>query len=97
MDYTAGGREFTFSIYAVILGLSPADETITVQDGVPGDYIPDMSGLSTPYFALQLAGGHVGLPILVLIFIFSRRVHRPASVVNFCLTWILYSVSYSLL
>ncbi|KIP05344.1 hypothetical protein PHLGIDRAFT_155474 [Phlebiopsis gigantea 11061_1 CR5-6] len=64
---------------------------------VPGDSTPDLSYLRTAYFALQLGGGHIGLPLLILIFVSSRRVYRPASVINFCSTWVVYSVSYSLL
>lgn len=58
--------------------------------------IIDLSYLSPSYLGLQLAGGHIGLPILVILFFSSRRIQRPATVINFCITWIIYSVSYSL-
>ncbi|KAI0803333.1 hypothetical protein BC629DRAFT_120101 [Irpex lacteus] len=57
----------------------------------------DSSALRSVYLALHIAGGHIGLPILVLTFFISKRVHRPATVINFCITWIVYSVSYTLL
>lgn len=65
-----------------------------MKDGVD---IPNLSRFKTSYFALHIAGGHIGMPILVLLFIVSKRVHRPASVINFCVTWVIYSVAYSLL
>ncbi|KAI0706114.1 hypothetical protein BC835DRAFT_1409746 [Cytidiella melzeri] len=53
--------------------------------------------LRSVYLTLHIAGGHIGLPILVSTFFLSKRVHRPATVINFCITWIIYSVSYTLL
>lgn len=37
------------------------------------------------------------MPILVLTFLFSKKVSRHPTIVNFCVTWILYSVSFCLL
>ncbi|GJE85818.1 hypothetical protein PsYK624_018970 [Phanerochaete sordida] len=59
--------------------------------------IPDLSRFQTAYFALFIAGGHVGVPALIILFTLSKQVHRPASVINFCITWVIYSVAYSLL
>ena len=64
---------------------------------MPGDDTPDLGYLRTVSFALQLSGGHIGLPLLILMFVLSKRTYRPASVINFCFAWIVYSVSYSLL
>lgn len=37
------------------------------------------------------------MPILVLTFLLSKKVSRHPTIVNFCVTWILYSISYCLL
>lgn len=39
----------------------------------------------------------IGLPILILTFLFAKSVHRHRTLVNFCITWLIYSVVYSLL
>ncbi|KAJ3555319.1 hypothetical protein NM688_g2642 [Phlebia brevispora] len=61
------------------------------------DNSSNLSYLSSVYFGIHMAGGHIGLPILVLLFFCSRRIYRPATVINFCIVWIIYSVSYSLI
>ncbi|KAI0347788.1 hypothetical protein BDW22DRAFT_1424054 [Trametopsis cervina] len=61
------------------------------------DTVPQSAGLRAAFLALHIAGGYIGIPILVLTFFFSKRVQRPATVINFCITWIIYSVSYTLL
>ncbi|KZS96265.1 hypothetical protein SISNIDRAFT_482851 [Sistotremastrum niveocremeum HHB9708] len=48
------------------------------------------------YIIIQILGGQIGLPLLLLTFIFSRSVRRDIVVGNFCLTWIISSVSFSL-
>ena len=58
---------------------------------------PDLSGLTPVFFAIHLAGGHIGLPILVGTFLFSKTAKRHPTIVNFCVTWIFYSVIYCLL
>ncbi|OCH94677.1 hypothetical protein OBBRIDRAFT_746913 [Obba rivulosa] len=52
--------------------------------------------LPIAYFVLQLLGGHIGLPLLVLTFLLSRKVPRRPTVINLCIVWILYSVTYCL-
>ncbi|KAI0082080.1 hypothetical protein K474DRAFT_1655414 [Panus rudis PR-1116 ss-1] len=59
--------------------------------------LPDLRDVSTPFLILHIIGGHVGLPILVSIFVLSNRTRRPPSLVNMCLTWILFSISHSLM
>ncbi|KAF8513696.1 hypothetical protein JB92DRAFT_2922235 [Gautieria morchelliformis] len=49
------------------------------------------------FFAFQIAGGHVGLPLLVLVSILFRKVHRDPAFFNFCLTWIVSSVVFCVL
>ncbi|KAF8496632.1 hypothetical protein JB92DRAFT_2989429 [Gautieria morchelliformis] len=51
----------------------------------------------TAFFAFQIAGGHIGLPLLALVSILSRKVHRDPAFFNFCLTWIVSSVVFCVL
>ncbi|KZT32789.1 hypothetical protein SISSUDRAFT_485903 [Sistotremastrum suecicum HHB10207 ss-3] len=48
------------------------------------------------YLAIQIIGGHIGLPFLILTFLWLN-VARSKVVVHFCVSWIVFSVSYSLL
>ena len=59
--------------------------------------LPDLSYLSGVFFTLLIAGGNVGLPLLVILLKASKRLRRPHSVPNLLVTWILFSVSYCLL
>ncbi len=58
---------------------------------------PDLKSLSSVFFALHLAGGHIGLPLLVATFCISKTTKRHLTVINFCIVWILYSIIYCLL
>ncbi|KAI0328134.1 hypothetical protein GY45DRAFT_1372588 [Cubamyces sp. BRFM 1775] len=58
---------------------------------------PDLRALTPVFLTIQLAGGHIGLPILVATFLFSKTAKRHPTVVNFCVIWILYSIIYCLL
>ncbi|KAJ8516114.1 hypothetical protein ONZ45_g6533 [Pleurotus djamor] len=57
---------------------------------------PNLGHLAPSFFALHIAGGHIGLPFLVLTFLLSSDVVRHPTLINFCLTWIIYSVVYCL-
>ncbi|KAF8483018.1 hypothetical protein JB92DRAFT_3034119 [Gautieria morchelliformis] len=48
------------------------------------------------YRALQIIGGHIGLPILLLFSIFSKTAQRDLTYLNFCFTWIFSSITFSL-
>ncbi|KIK70710.1 hypothetical protein GYMLUDRAFT_288200 [Collybiopsis luxurians FD-317 M1] len=37
------------------------------------------------------------MSVLLLTYFFSKNVHRPCTLVNFWITWLIYSISYSLL
>uniref|UniRef100_A0A0W0FAV9 Putative conserved protein PMP2 n=1 Tax=Moniliophthora roreri TaxID=221103 RepID=A0A0W0FAV9_MONRR len=54
---------------------------------------PDLISLSVPFLALHLSGS-AGLLLLISTFFFSTRVRRPPTIINFWITWIIYSVSY---
>ncbi len=58
---------------------------------------PDLRNLTSVFFAIHLAGGHIGLPILVATFLLSKTANRHPTVINFCIIWILYSIIYCLL
>ncbi|KAI0734706.1 hypothetical protein C8Q72DRAFT_807313 [Fomitopsis betulina] len=58
---------------------------------------PSLHRLAPLYLALHITGGHVLLPLLIATLLLSNRVKRHPAVVNFCVTWVIYSVSYSLL
>jgi len=58
---------------------------------------PDLSHLRTTYVLLHTIGGIVGLPILIATFLFAEHVHREPALINFCITWAINSVAYSLL
>ncbi|KZS91471.1 hypothetical protein SISNIDRAFT_467712 [Sistotremastrum niveocremeum HHB9708] len=45
---------------------------------------------------LQIVGGHVGLPVLLVTFLFVKR-KRSIVVIHFCISWIVFSVAGSLL
>jgi len=49
------------------------------------------------FLALQIAGGHVGLVLLLFLGGFSRKARRDAMFFNFCITWIFSSMFFSLL
>ncbi|KAF8509472.1 hypothetical protein JB92DRAFT_510735 [Gautieria morchelliformis] len=48
------------------------------------------------YRALQIIGGHIGLPIILLFSIFSKTAQRDLTFLNFCFTWIFSSITFSL-
>jgi len=48
------------------------------------------------FFTLLISGG-VGHAAVLLTMVLSTRVHRQATWINFCATWIIYSLSYILL
>ncbi|KAF8487891.1 hypothetical protein JB92DRAFT_1463129 [Gautieria morchelliformis] len=48
------------------------------------------------YLALQIIGGHIGLPILLLFSIFPKKAPRNLIFLNFCFTWIFSSITFSI-
>lgn len=51
-----------------------------------------------PAFVVLLAlGGQLGLPVLVLTSLYSKRLNRLSTFVNFCVTLILYSIIFCIL
>lgn len=59
--------------------------------------IPHLAGLRPAFLALHIVGGLVGLPVLIITLVFSKKVPRQPALINFCITWVINSVSYTLL
>jgi len=53
--------------------------------------------LAPAFIALLALGGQVGLPILVLTFLRSKKLNRRSTFVNFCITVIIYSLVFCIL
>ena len=50
----------------------------------------------TIFFALQIVGGHVGLPILLIASILLRKPRPDLTFINFCFTWVFSSIVFSI-
>ncbi|KIJ22088.1 hypothetical protein PAXINDRAFT_165374, partial [Paxillus involutus ATCC 200175] len=57
---------------------------------------PDLRHLTSVYLALLIMGGQIGLPIIVLTALVCKKVTWHPTLINFCITWIIYSVIYCL-
>ncbi|KAH9049382.1 hypothetical protein EDB84DRAFT_1117272 [Lactarius hengduanensis] len=53
--------------------------------------------LAPAFIALLALGGQVGLPILVLTFLRSKKLNRRSTFVNFCIAVIIYSLAFCIL
>lgn len=49
------------------------------------------------FLAFQVVGGHIGLPAILLFSLYSRQIRRGPTYLNFCITWIISSIIFSLL
>ena len=49
------------------------------------------------YFVLQIFGGHVGVPIILATLVLSKGMRRHPLLINFLVTWVLYSTAFCLL
>ncbi|KAF8582424.1 hypothetical protein K439DRAFT_1618312 [Ramaria rubella] len=77
----------------VQLQLPPAAADIVHSFDVGGQILRRMQ---TAFLALQILGGHVGLVLIFVFGVFSRRVNRDPTFISFCLAWIFSSVVFSL-
>lgn len=57
----------------------------------------NLEHLTPLYLALQIIGGQIGLPIIITTILFSKRISRHPTLINFCITWVIYSISYCIL
>lgn len=56
------------------------------------------NGRLTAFLVLQILGGHVGMSFILLnVFVARRTVKRHPVFISFCFTWMLFSLSYTLL
>jgi len=53
--------------------------------------------LAPAFIVLLALGGQIGLPILVLTSLRSKKLNRRSTFVNFCITLIIYSIAFSIL
>lgn len=49
------------------------------------------------FFVFQIIGGHLGVPIVLLTLIFRKGMKRHPMLINFLVTWIIYSTSFCIL
>lgn len=49
------------------------------------------------FLVLLVLGGHVGMVLILSTILLSRHILRNPIFVNFCITWMLYTLSYTLL
>ncbi|KAJ7827513.1 hypothetical protein B0H14DRAFT_2814597 [Mycena olivaceomarginata] len=66
--------------------LRPADGTQAHRDA-----------LITAFMFLQIFGGHLGIPIVLLTTAFSKTIQRRPVLINFLVTWVIYATAYTLL
>ncbi|KAG7452325.1 uncharacterized protein BT62DRAFT_298067 [Guyanagaster necrorhizus] len=55
------------------------------------------ASLRQVFIALHIAGGQVGVPIIILTWAFSKNVVRHPTLVNLWITFVVYSISYCIL
>ena len=56
----------------------------------------DLSYLRPTFLALHLSGGLIGLPLLIITLLFANDIPSQPELVNFCIAWVINSISYSL-
>ncbi|PAV19454.1 hypothetical protein PNOK_0438800 [Pyrrhoderma noxium] len=49
------------------------------------------------FFLLQILGGHVGIPFVLLTLYFAGGIRRHPMLVNFMFTWVIYTTSFCIL
>ncbi|KAJ6500745.1 hypothetical protein C8R45DRAFT_1210471 [Mycena sanguinolenta] len=62
-------------------------------EGTQAHQIASIAG----FMFLQIFGGHFEIPLLLLTGVFSKKVQRHPLLVNFWVTWIIYTTSFTLL
>uniref|UniRef100_A0A8H7Y729 Uncharacterized protein n=1 Tax=Psilocybe cubensis TaxID=181762 RepID=A0A8H7Y729_PSICU len=48
------------------------------------------------FLALHIGGGLVGLPLLIITFLATSKIPRQPALINFCVAWVINSISYTL-
>ncbi|EJC98875.1 uncharacterized protein FOMMEDRAFT_23277 [Fomitiporia mediterranea MF3/22] len=57
---------------------------------------PDVNKYKALFIFLQVFGGQIGMPLFVGTMLLSSSVKRHLTLVNFCVSWIIYSIVYCL-
>ncbi|KAJ7491044.1 hypothetical protein FB451DRAFT_1166349 [Mycena latifolia] len=55
------------------------------------------NGLIVGFMFLQIFGGHIGIPLVLLTVAFSKNVQRHPTLINFCVAWLMYATAFTLL
>ncbi|KAG8780903.1 hypothetical protein FRC15_009186 [Serendipita sp. 397] len=75
--------------------------TIVASHSGSKDYQSTMSTPSSSllwgFFSLHIIGGHILIPILLILSFVRKNVTRNYVFINFCITWILYSITFCFL
>ena len=90
-------RRFSYvqSAERIIKGLN---DTVTEGNSTDVASTSNLQGLTPLWLFLHIAGGQIGLPLAVFTnILLSRSTGKNLTLINFCVTWIIYSVVYCLL
>jgi hypothetical protein len=92
------GRRYALAIYIGLVVLHSQALVDTVVEDVEDTHpTPTFVRLIRSYLALEFTAGHILLPTLLSIFLFSRRCHRHPTLINVIIALIWASVLSSLL
>lgn len=64
---------------------------------VEGEVVADLTPYRAAFLLMLIIGGQVGLTLLVLTLLLWKGIQRHPTLINFCITWIIYSTVYCLL
>jgi hypothetical protein len=62
-------------------------------DGTPRN----LDALITSFMFLQIFGGHLGIPIILVTTALSKTIQRRPILTSFLVTWVIYTMCYTLL
>ena len=57
---------------------------------------PELRQEQNTFFAFQIVGGHIGLPILIIASVVLRKPRPDLTFLNFCFTWVFSSIVFSI-
>ncbi|KAF8575882.1 hypothetical protein K439DRAFT_710769 [Ramaria rubella] len=93
LDLADWCRELGFPIENSAFQLLP-NQTVVLDNYKRAD--EDLRTQQTVFLTFQIAGGHVGLVLLVVISLLVRTIRRDLIYFNFCVKWVISSVVFSL-
>ncbi|KAJ7891337.1 hypothetical protein B0H14DRAFT_2560900 [Mycena olivaceomarginata] len=67
------------------LSLHPAEGSQAHRDALIGGFM-----------FLQIFGGHIGMPLIILTTAFSKKIQKNPIFNNFCVIWFIYATSFTL-